>query len=414
MSRDEDIPSIKALLLRWISDEELNATEQVRLQHWAEASPDNQLLLDQLKDDGWLMKEVGKMRGVDTEGNWQAVVKKLHPVAEPVERPVRRMSGWKPLRIAAAAVLLIIAGLGLGKWWFRSSQPAGISSDPLLTPEEMAAAGAATQVSLTLQDGSVIVLDDNANQQLPPQAGARIKLEEGRRLVYNRTASPGTTTTDNQSSKESYNTLTIPRGQQFELVLTDGTRIWLNNASSLRYPVTFTGRERDLQLTGEAYFEVAQIAGLPFRVQTPSIQTDVLGTHFNVRDYPNELAPRTTLLQGKVIVRKGKEAAMLDTPGEEAQTIKGVTALQVTPVDVGSRVAWKSGDFYFDSLDIRSSLREVARWYRKDLRFEGGAEKAQLAGGETKRDQPLVKLLKHLERGDLHFQVRDSIIIVSR
>lgn len=424
MSQGEEIHTINTLLQQWMSREDLSEESQARLQQWAKVSPENQLLLDQLQDDDWLGEEVGKMNAVDTERHWQSITPLLHrdkattnrrvpaerplPIEMPV--PVRRINHWKTTRIAAAVFLLAAAGLALGKWWGQSPQPALASADPVLTPDGITAAASATKATLTLDDGAVIALDNTVTGQLTEQAGIRV-MKEGRRLVYDYAADKR-----NKNTKTTYHTLTVPRGMQFELVLTDGTKILLNNASSLRYPVTFTGDERKLTLTGEAYFEVAQAAGRPFRVQTPSMLTDVLGTHFNIRDYPDELAPRTTLLEGSVAVHKGSESVLLKRPGEEVQVQTGGSSLRVTAIDPESRMAWKNGFFYLDSLDIRASLREVARWYHKDIRFGAGVETVQLMGGQAKRDQPITTLLRHLERTDLHFRFQgtDSIIIVSR
>src|SRR5882757_8005995 len=148
--------------------------------------------------------------------------------------------------------------------------------------------------------------------------------------------------------------LTVPHGMQFQLVLADGTKVWLNDFSSLRYPVVFTGKDREVELRGEAYFEVASNAALPFKVTTPEITTDVLGTHFNVRDYPNEHSPRTTLLEGEVIVSKGDERIHLNAAGQEVQAGEGEPALRMSLVDPESRMAWKNGYFYFDPFDIKT------------------------------------------------------------
>lgn len=445
MSTGETIYSIRELLLQWMSGEEPDESSRSRLQQWADASPENLLLLEQLRDDHWLARELEKMETVDTARQWQDIARRLHdkrlPGKEPIGTPapaersisteeivteeivtkegsteeltpgILRWISRRNMGRVAAIVLFVLAGLGLGKWWADSHPTGAAQVDHLNTP----AAIAATRATLTLVDGSVIVLDNNNTQILPRQEGNRVIREDGHRLIYTQDAASGVTSEERSgAAKEAYNILTVPHGMQFELVLADGTKIWLNDASSLRYPVVFAGRQRDLELKGEAYFEVAPLAGLPFRVRTPSLMTDVLGTHFNVRDYPNEHSPRTTLLEGKVIVRKGDKTAILDTAGQEAQAREGAPGLQVVPADLESRMAWKSGYFYFDSLDIRASLGEVARWYQKSLLFKDDAAMAQLGRGKAKRNLPLHQLLKYIERTDLHFQEGDSTIIVSR
>jgi transmembrane sensor len=298
-------------------------------------------------------------------------------------------------------VLLGIAGLGISKWRGGGSQTDDMLVDHLKDP-----AGIATsKATLTLADGSVIVLDDNHKQF---SGALSIIQQEGHRLIYMPAVNSG-----GMDAKEAYNILTVPRGMQFELVLADGTKVWLNDESSLRYPVGFAGRERDLELKGEAYFEVTKSEKLPFRVRTSSLMTVVLGTHFNVRDYPAEHRPRTTLLEGKVVVRKGNETATLDIAGQEAQVREGVPGLEVVPVNPETRMAWKNGYFYFDHHDIRTSLEEVARWYKKKLVFKDNTETAQLGEGQVTRNQSLRQLLENIERPDLHFHYGDSTIIVS-
>jgi ferric-dicitrate binding protein FerR (iron transport regulator) len=399
-----------------MSGEESDESSRSRLQRWADASPKNRLLLEQLKSDHWLADELEKMNKVETAQRWQRLAKQLHGKDRTGElAPLRRM----PRRTfrgywgrVAAVVLLVVAGLGLGKWWthpYQKGEALVDHLDHLNTPAGIAA----TKATLTLADGSVIVLDNSNNQVLPQQEGNKIVGAAGHRLIYIPAAGAGTEA-GVADAKEAYNILTVPQGMQYELTLADGTKIWVNDGTSLRYPVVFTDKQRDLELKGEAYFEVTRLAGLPFRVRTPTLMTEVLGTHFNVRDYPNEPNPRTTLLEGKVSVRKGDVKMILDTAGQEARAREGEPGLQVTPVDPGKRMAWKSGYFYFDSLDIRASLEEVARWYQKKLLFKEGAALAKLGSGRARRDQPLSQLLKHIERTDLHFHEGDSTIIVSR
>jgi len=433
MSTGETIQSIRALLLQSMSGEALSESSLSRLQQWLDSSAQNQLLLDQLKSDHWLAEELDKINKVDTAGRWQEIAKKLHEnrVGEipasmakvvPLERPVpdrelipaekwaplRRIPHWRRWRIAASVLVLLgIAGLGIGKW--RGSVIA--AEEALIDHLKDSAGMAASAATLQLADGSVIVLDDTHKQLSETGQGNRIIQQEGHRLVYMPATNSGPGGPD---EKEAYHILRVPHGMQFELVLGDGTKVWLNDESSLRYPVSFDGRQRDLELRGEAYFEVTKSENAPFRVRTSSLMTVVLGTHFNVRDYPAEHQPRTTLLEGRVIVRKGNETATLDIAGQEAQIREGVPGLEVVPVSLETRIAWKSGYFYFDHHDIRTSLEEVARWYKKKLVFRDHTETAQLGEGQVTRNQPLRQLLENIERPDLHFQYGDSTIIVSR
>jgi len=401
MPNQDDIYTIRELLLQWMSGEEMDEADWSLLKKWADAVPENQLLMEQLKDNCWIAEQLEKLDGVDTEEKWQSFAGHLH--RKGTGGLLVRMKRWTPGRVAV--VLVVCVGLGITgkKWWTSTHQPVVVLADQQL----LSAGAVATKVTLTLVDGSVIELDKSPDKQVAKQGNTRVMQRDSDRLTY-------LITKDTEEQNGGYNTLTVPSGMQFQLVLADGTEVWLNTSSSLRYPVVFAGKDREVELRGEAYFKVAPNAALPFKVTTPEITTDVLGTDFNVRDYPNEHSPRTTLLGGKVTVSKGDEMILLTAAGQEVQAGEGEPVLRKSFVDPESRVAWKNGYFYFDPSDIRTSMGEVARWYKMELQFRGGAEKAQMGGGSVKRDKPLPELLKRLERTDLHFQVMDNVLIVSR
>jgi len=204
----------------------------------------------------------------------------------------------------------------------------------------------------------------------------------------------------------SQNILTTERGKQAQLLLPDGTRVWLNAASSLTYPAAFNSRERTVTLTGEGYFEVVHNDKMPFRVKVGSREIEDLGTHFNVHAYASESGFKTTLLQGSVrigpVVLQPGEQASVDDKGD-VKVLKGA--------DLEQAVAWKNGMFQFDHADLKVVMGELSRWYGVDVRFEGNAASRQF-GGKISRLSSLQEALQVLELSKVHFRIEKKVIVV--
>ncbi len=211
-----------------------------------------------------------------------------------------------------------------------------------------------------------------------------------------------------------YNKLTTPIGGQFRITLPDGTRAWLNAASSLRYPTAFTAGERLVEVTGEAYFEVTQNATQPFKVKVNNESTtiiEVLGTDFNVNAYTDEPSIITTLLEGAVRVRAGNRQAAL-TPGQQAQVSNANNIKIVNNADLSAAVAWKEGVFYFKDADLATVLRQIGRWYNVEIVYEG-AVPAQSFRGKLGRDLSLADVVETLQRSEVNCRVEGRKLIVS-
>ena len=254
---------------------------------------------------------------------------------------------------------------------------------------------------LTLQDGSKIVLNDVKDGTLAQQGNTKVvKLATGQ-LVYDKTGTA--------SAKVLYNTMTTPRGGQYKLTLPDGTEVWLNAASSITYPTAFAGNERDVSITGEAYFEVAKDKSKPFHVTSGNQTIEVLGTHFNVMAYADEDAIKTTLLEGSVKITENNEAQILK-PGEQA-TVDKNGGLKISVADIDDALAWKNGYFKFNRVNIKYIMRQLARWYDVDLVYEGSVPHDEFVG-KIGRGENIEDVLHILELDHVHFKIEDKKIIV--
>ena len=207
-----------------------------------------------------------------------------------------------------------------------------------------------------------------------------------------------------------YNTISTPNGGDYQLVLADGSKVWLNAASSLRFPANFVGRERKVELTGEAYFEVAKNPAMPFKVKLNGMEVEVLGTHFNINSYADESAIRTTLLEGSIKINRPHASSLLK-PGQQAMMDKNGQISVINDADLDEAVAWKDGKFQFDRADIHNVMRQLARWYNIDVEYKGTV--ASHFGGTISRDVNLSKVLGMLHlTGEVKFQVQDKKVIV--
>lgn len=318
---------------------------------------------------------------------------------------LRSLAGWR--KWAAAAVLVLIAG----KLVLDSSTQGPAPLKPSIHPPVAAAdrPPGTQNAILTLGDGTRITLDSAANGNLAQQGGTKVIKLNGQ-IAYT-----GKTFGDEAPL---FNTISTARGNQYMLILSDGTKVWLNAASSMRFPTSFKGNERKVEITGEAYFEIANNPAMPFKVTAGGGEIQVLGTHFNVNAYSDESVIKTTLLEGAVAVKKD-EARLVLSPGQQAkfhpQTISGKNEKPITllkDIDPGRETAWKDGFFWFENTDIHTLMRQVSRWYDVEVEFKGDISDDGFSG-KVSRSVPLSKLLKVLEQYEINFKIEGKKIIVS-
>ena len=305
---------------------------------------------------------------------------------------------WMPY--AAAAVILLIAGIIL---FSKRSTQSIVMTTPRPAPVKDLPPGG-NKAILTLADGAVIDLDDAKNGDIARDGNARIvKPGNNGTLVYH--AMPG-----NQQAI-AYNTVTTPRGGQYQLGLSDGSKVWLNASSSIHFPTTFNGKERTVELTGEGYFEIARNTAMPFSVIVNGIRVHVLGTHFNINAYHDEPVVRTTLIEGGLKVVAAEQTVLL-RPGQQAVAGGDSRSLKLDPgADLEEVMAWKNGIFNFKNQDIEVIMRQISRWYDVEVVYEGKRPEGHFSG-MISRNTPAYTVLKMLEYGGVHFKIVGGKIII--
>ena len=305
-------------------------------------------------------------------------------------RKEKRWLGWA----AAAAVLIALAG----SWfWLQGSRR---QVQPVMLAAQQDIKAGSNKASLTLADGSVVSLD-NAGNQLIQQGGATVQ-QQGGQLQY---LAKG-------NAAAGFNTLTTPRGGQFRVTLPDGTKAWLNAASSLRYPVVFSGKERKVEVTGEAYFEVAPDAQKPFRVAVAGkAAIEVLGTSFNVNSYENEQSISTTLLTGAVKVSRqaALQQSLVLKPGQQARLAQQLEL--AGSVDIDKVIAWKEGYFNLEGMSVAELMRQLERWYDIQVVYEQQAPAVKLFG-KISRDKSLDAFLQAMSYYEIKFRREGNKLIV--
>jgi ferric-dicitrate binding protein FerR (iron transport regulator) len=317
----------------------------------------------------------------------------------------------KWFRVSAAAAL--IAVLATGAWFFVGRKGPGqapLTAQKSAPPAPADVLPGSNKALLTLDDGSTIALDSAKSGSLTRQGNTRVLKSEDGQLKYE-------PVTGDNAVGVSYNILSTPKGGQYKLVLPDGSQVWLNAASSIRYPAAFSGKERKVEVSGEAYFEITKNASMPFRVlvdhQLKAIhpmEIEVLGTHFNVNAYADETAIRTTLLEGLVKVAKGASSRLL-RPGQQAQLQDNGEIRWIPDADTENAVAWKNGVFEFGDENLQTVMRQISRWYDVEVVYEGNIP-ADRFTGRVSRNTSLSGVLKILKLSDIRFTIENKKIII--
>ncbi len=297
----------------------------------------------------------------------------------PLLTPERKVSLW--IKYGKIAAILIVFGFG-SFFYFKQHR-----SDTQQLAQTNDVSPGINSATLTLADGRKVILSAAANGKLAEQSGVNISKTAKGELIYE--------IKDNKTAdKLKYNTLSTTKGEQYRIRLPDGSLVWLNAASSLKYPVSFNGnKERKVELNGEAYFEVAKNKAQPFLVTTNKQTVKVLGTHFNINAYPDEPATKTTLLEGSVQISSSSKVKTLK-PGEQSALTDDKISIKEVNTEEG--IAWKNGYFVFDNENIKSIMRKVSRWYNVEVVFEGDVAEKEIGGMISRYENisPVLELLK--------------------
>lgn len=317
------------------------------------------------------------------------------------KKPVRHTIFYQNWFKYAAAACIVIA-LGISTYVFITNKTK--NDQDIAVGIDVQPGG--NKAILTLSNGTQVVLDSANNGKLAQQGNGEInKLKDGH-IAYNNL--------DSESEEVVFNSLSTPKGGQYQLSLHDGTQVWLNSASSIKYPTNFKGKERVVEITGEAYFEVAKNKEMPFRVRVNHSIVEVLGTHFNINAYVDEASTNTTLLEGSVKVEDLQSHQFkLIKPGQQVRLLRSESSMLVNnDVDIDQIMAWKVGFFEFSNTDLPTIMRQIGRWYSIDVEFKGKSS-AEEFGGRISKNLPLSKVLKLLETNGVKFKLEEKRLIIN-
>lgn len=381
------------LLFRYLRDE-LRAEERTMVEEWLAADENNQKLADQFKDQMALEKEMALFSSNDRKKAWESIAARTGSGARMVPLRKRRKV---LLPVAALALLCVVGG------WLIWHTPAQKSADIKRDAVAQAANPPANtgKVRLTLANGAVIELDETGDGALYEDSSSKLLKKNGELLYQSKDDEAGTLA--------AYNMIHTPVGRQYRVVLPDKSKVWLNAASSLRYPTTFRDSARVVELSGEAYFEVAKNKSMPFIVKAGETKVEVVGTHFNVMAYPDEKTTRTTLLEGSVIVSDPKERKKM-RPGQEAIAGNGIRLAEADPQ---AAVAWKQGFFNFENADIAMVMRQLRRWYDVDVVYEKGIVPDIHFSGIISRNSSVQQVITMINMsGNLQMEIQGRKVLV--
>jgi ferric-dicitrate binding protein FerR (iron transport regulator) len=392
---------IARLLLKKTTGE-LSAEESADLEAWRLSSPANRRKYDELTGRGSLQQKIKAFMEADVRAGQMRFGDQPAAVYNNVHRAYfLRKWGW-----AAAVILLIGAAVYIGTKKTTSHLADAGNPAPLNIPP------GGSKAILTLADGSAIILDSAANGRLAIQGNTRIVKDANGKISYG----PGgaSTPTGRYGQTTAMNTLSTPMGGQYQLTLPDGTHVWLNAASSITFPIAFTGKQRRVEVTGEVYFEVTGNKLQPFVVDVKDKQSvEVLGTRFNINSYRDEANVQTTLAEGSIKVTGGKKGPVaILRPGQQAVVSSPDQPVKVVDHnDLRKILAWKDGLFDFNGADVPSVMRQLARWYDIRIKYEGVIPSIHFKGG-LDRNVNLSEILKILPELGIRYRMEDRTLIV--
>lgn len=360
-------------------------------EEWLLQNPQRRQEADQLRQMLLLMGDESRTRTIRSD--FASLQNRINRSAKSLK--VIRSSSWLKWRIAASVLVLLSVGL-----LFYIAQ-----NNKTANPKLADVAPGGNKATLILANGKKIDLSGAVNGAIADETGIKvIKTAEGK-IIYDLSNTTA-------AANEQYNTIETPMGGQYQVNLSDGTKVWLNAASSLRYPTHFSGKERKVELTGEGYFEVAHQKNMPFKVASAGQTVEVLGTHFNIMAYHDEPNVKTTLLQGSVKLYTGNQNTLLK-PGEQA--LRTGNHIRISDeVDMEDVVAWKDGYFKFNE-SLEGIMSKISRWYGVEVVYETKTDPNLTYSGKISRGRNISAILKIIEfNGDVHFRIEGRKVFVTK
>ncbi|PTT04177.1 anti-sigma factor [Pedobacter sp. HMWF019] len=374
--------------------------EEIRLlENWYNAESLGRKFTDDEADLDRLKEEI-----------WEGTLKRSNLTSPPCKSKIKssalRIWGYS---ISAAAVIAMCLGiLFIQRSKHRFAVTMEIANH---------ISGGSNKATLTLANGRTIVLSDAVKGKLAEEAGVNITKTADGQLIYEiKEASEGKS--EDSEITHAFNIISTARGEEYQVVLPDGSKIWLNAESSLKYPTSFkASADRRVELIGEAYFEIAKDKAHPFKVKTKDQEVEVLGTHFNINSYAENGGAKTTLLEGSVKVSplgNGQHVLLEESvflkPGE--QSVHNAGSINVVQADLEQAVSWKEGWFYYKSTSLENVLREASRWYNLEVVYKGSIP-ADRFTGKVPRNASLGKFIKVLELSDIKFRIEGRKMLVN-
>jgi hypothetical protein len=369
--------------------------EHLWLKNWIDESEANHELFSKLTDPDHLEKQLDYWNKIDNNSAWEKLQRKLG-----VEEAPRRFKYLSLLKYAAAVVVLLTVSILI----YRDNDKA------VKKPVDKIARGVISPGSnhaiLILDNGQKVALKKHEKISLNEKDGTAVS-NQNDVLTYKQNGEGG-----DAGQKLTYNTIMVPRGGEYQLILADGSKVWMNSASTLKYPTTFSGKERKVYLTGEAYFEVAKNAAMPFIVKTDKAEVQVLGTHFNVMAYEDEINCKTTLLEGSVRVQSSSAVNVIK-PGQQAIINNQGQQKVTSDINIDEEMAWKNGFFLFKDAGIKGIMQQAARWYDLDVVYEGDIPEIQFSGKMSRKVDfhGFVNILKY---AGLHFNIKGKTVTITK
>ena len=364
-------------------------------------------LLDTYRDEMQLADEVWDDEEVSEADVHARIWKKLTESRQKavVIKPLKQTS-YKWLWAAASLVAIaVLAGL-----LFMPTKKDNTTGTIVKNTKTTILPGS-NKAYLTLANGNKIVLDDAKNGQLAAGMGVKVSKAANGLVVYKFDRKPNE---QGQAGIPQINTITTPRGGQYQVVLEDGTKVQLNAASSIKFPEYFTGANREIELNGEAYFEVARDKAHPFIVKANGTQVQVFGTHFNINAYSDNDDITTTLLEGSVKMSKGTASVML-LPGQQGTVNQNGSSIKVQKADVEANMAWINGFFIFHDQSIVNIMKQVSRWYDVDVEYQDAQVQENEFGGTISKYKDIKELLDNIKlTGSIHYKIEGRRVIIMK